>query len=105
MDNVNLTEGNALYGTQKVRGKSANALGLYDMSGNVYEWCWDYWNSANLIPGGVNDKDPTGTTTVLARMIRGGSWYEGAANCCVSYRFNAEPSLRWNDVGFRVVCR
>jgi sulfatase modifying factor 1 len=69
------------WGTRK-----GNELGIYDMSGNVWEWCFDQWVS-------------TGTT----RVIRGGSWIDFAYYARVSYRFSTDPSISYDDIGFRVV--
>ena len=87
--------------THEVGKKQANALGLYDMSGNVYEWCWD-WYSSSGYPSGT--EDPAGPDTGSIRVIRGGSWSYAASGCTVSNRSSYYfPFYRLNNYGFRVV--
>jgi formylglycine-generating enzyme required for sulfatase activity len=83
--------------------KAANRLGLYDMSGNVREWCWDRYDKINIPPETVTD--PVGSTDLDAhRVIRGGSYESGAKNCAVSARNDHGPDNRTNSyLGFRVV--
>ncbi len=79
---------------------SKNAAGLYDMSGNVYEWCWDV--HGNYTSGDATD--PTGAMSGPNRVGRGGSWFDSdASNCSVQYRVSYDPSLSFNYLGFRVV--
>lgn len=82
-----------------------NANPIKDMSGNVWEWCWDrYGSSYNT----SQTTDPTGATSGSSRVSRGGSWYYSASNCTVSIRgdsYNFSPYNRRTDCGFRVVCR
>jgi formylglycine-generating enzyme required for sulfatase activity len=85
-----------------VGSKTANELGLYDLSGNVLEWCWD-WDGA--YPNGAASQDYTGPTLGTTRDMRGGSWVGGAFACPVAYRSDNGPNYRSEDVGFRVVRR
>jgi len=81
--------------------KLPNALGLYDMSGNVWEWCWDKWGD---IPAGERVTDPYGTASGRTRVSRGGAWCYYACSCVVSYRDFVDPSCSLHYLGFRV-CR
>ena len=87
--------------THEVGKKQANALGLYDMSGNVYEWCWDWYGGRSGYPSGT--EDPAGPVAGSYRVVRGGSWIDYASYCAVSYRSSYDPYSRSFDLGFRLV--
>ena len=86
--------------TQEVGVKLPNAWGLYDMSGNVYEWCQDWYDS---YPGEASARDPAGPDDGWSRVMRGGSWFRNAQRCRSANRSNRVPDFRGNDRGFRVV--
>ena len=75
-----------------------NAWGLYDMHGNVGEWCADSWDFTSKLPGGT---DPVGLIG-SRRVFRGGSWDSGAQDCRAAYRSGNAPGRRNSFVGFRV---
>jgi formylglycine-generating enzyme required for sulfatase activity len=96
---------NAPNGVQAIGGKSPNQLGLYDMSGNLYEFCWDwfgsdYYTTCDLM-GTVTD--PTGPGSGDMRIVRGGGWGGAAANCRVAGRFRDYPVSAFSHTGVRLV--
>ena len=86
--------------THEVKTKNANSLDLYDMSGNVWEWCWDWYNGSNYISTDTGDSGPSSGSK---RVGRGGSWNSNAGGCKVSYRNYNSPYDRFSNLGFRVV--
>ena len=81
--------------------KRANALGIYDMSGNVWEWCKDWYASSYV---SYDTNNPTGPSSGSHRVNRGGSWYNYASYCRVASRSFYAPSYCDSNLGFRVVC-
>ena len=86
-------------GTHAVGGKKDNGIGIHDMSGNVWEWCQDWYGD---YPEGL-ETDPTGPQSGTGRVLRGGSWLGDARPCRSSNRFWNSPALRYARNGFRLV--
>ncbi|MBP5567597.1 MAG: formylglycine-generating enzyme family protein [Treponema sp.] len=103
-----LSTGTAGYGTHQVGKKGYNNLGIYDMSGNVYEWCWDCYNDSVTANDAEYTTDgvvinPTGALGGSLRVRRGGSWYHDAWGCSVCNRIKYYPDGGLTALGFRVV--
>ena len=98
---------NSDYKTHPVGEKRSNALGLHDMSGNVWEWCFDWHhndptvNDATYTSGGFV-VDPQGAASGNARVMRGGCWNDDAEFCVVGIRNYVNPDFSRDDLGFRV---
>ena len=84
-------------GTREVKTKKANGYGLYDMSGNVYEWCYDWYDTVS------SSTADTGASSGSYRVLRGGSGYDSDDRCQVSRRSYDNPHFRSSSCGFRVV--
>jgi formylglycine-generating enzyme required for sulfatase activity len=84
--------------THEVKTKRPNAWGLYDMHGNVWEWCSDWYGSYSA---GLQ-VDPKGPGTGPARVVRGGSWNDSGPNCRSARRLSSTPEARSNFLGFRL---
>lgn len=91
-------EGNSGQKTHPVGGKVPNVLGLYDMSGNVYEWCSDWYEDYSK----AAQRNPSAPKTGLYRVARGGAWIGRAGDYFVSARDGSSPDYRDNIAGFRL---
>ncbi|MBT4482723.1 MAG: SUMF1/EgtB/PvdO family nonheme iron enzyme, partial [Candidatus Latescibacteria bacterium] len=90
--------------THPVAQKAANAFGLYDMHGNVWEWCND-WYSKRSYEIDKKTENPTGVSNSKERVLRGGSWLDWPKDCTSSKRRDFNPDKNYSDVGFRIVRR
>jgi len=99
-DGNNGSSGTATYGSKQVGTKAANELGIHDMSGNVYEWCWDWYDTY------LNEAqtDPVGTSSGSIRVRRGGNWSDSATNVRSAGRNFINPYGRYYGIGFRLLC-
>ena len=93
---------NSSRGHSNVKSKKPNELGIYDMSGNVYEWCSDWYSSSSYRSS--SQTNPQGPSSCTYRVLRGGSWDRNASYCRVADRYYDFPWYTSNDCGFRVVC-
>ena len=86
--------------THAVGQKKPNVFGLYDMHGNVWEWCQDWYGNYSS----ASQTNPTGPQAGTSRVLRGGSWFNLLVNARAVFRVSLHPSNRDYDFGFRVVC-
>ena len=98
MDEVGWYKYNSDEATHPVGQKQPNAWGLYDMHGNVWEWCLDRYGAYPT--SAVTD--PTGPDTDSIPVLRGGSWCDYARNCRSAMRYNSNPGDKFRICGFRV---
>jgi len=89
--------------TKPVGAKKSNELGIYDLSGNVWEWCWDWFVDDNY--KGQSTENPKGPLTGTKRVTRGGSWGRSEEYSENTYRYSLKPSDKGSGNGFRIVRR
>ncbi|MDR1955468.1 MAG: SUMF1/EgtB/PvdO family nonheme iron enzyme [Treponema sp.] len=101
-NNITTNQANMVGGagsTKNVGSFAPNAWGLYDMHGNVYEWCWDWFGTYT---SGAQT-DPAGAASGSSRVLRGGCWFYSAGYLRSANRYNITPSDRYSGYGFRLV--
>ena len=101
LDEVGWYNGNSNKKTHPVTTKKPNELGIYDMCGNVWEWCQDKWHEN--YEGAPRDGSAWETGKSSDRVMRGGSWYYNARYCRSAFRYGRDPGDRYRGIGFRLV--
>ena len=100
LDNIAWNNGNSGSQTHSVGGKFANGLGLHDMSGNVSEWCQDWYSDTSYTSSPLTN--PTGPATGYYYVLRGGNWNGDSSLCRASMRrFSVDDSSYYGSYGFR----
>jgi formylglycine-generating enzyme required for sulfatase activity len=97
-EDIGWYDGNSGRTSHPVKGKAPNGLGLYDMSGNLWEWCWDWYGEYPRQAAA----DPAGPAESTRRVLRGGAWFTPANLLRVTGRYWNSPGFRANSVGFRL---
>ena len=98
-NNVSWNETNSSKSTHPVGSKSPNELGIYDMAGNLWEWCNDWAGNYSH----SMQTNPAGPASGIYRVLRGGSWRVPVFDCRVTFRYDIPPGERFYSLGFRLV--
>jgi formylglycine-generating enzyme required for sulfatase activity len=98
IENVAWYDNNSVKKTHAVGGRQANELGIFDMNGNVYEWCWDWYDNYTS----NNQTNPHGSNNGINRVLRGGSWNVDGYNCRAANK-QGSPGERDSDIGMRFI--
>ena len=101
IDDVAWYDSNSGSGTHEVEQKQANGFGLYDMSGNVWEWCEDVFKS-DFYSQSKNSTNPIYAKSGSYRVMRGGAWSNRSKRCRSANRYNLTPSVSNGYIGFRL---
>jgi formylglycine-generating enzyme required for sulfatase activity len=101
IDDVGWYEANSKEKTALVGQKQPNAAGIYDLNGNVWEWCWDRYDESYYFS--KQNIDPEGHQEALERSCRGGAFTSSAESSHTTIRGRFTPDIRWKALGFRVV--
>lgn len=105
IDDVAIYAYNSSAGCAETASKEPNELNLYDLSGNLWEWCWDWYDQYyyDYCNNQGTVYNPTGPETGIFKIIRGGSWFGVASLCRTSCRYTLYPAGSGNTIGFRIV--
>ncbi len=103
VDGVAWIDMNSGGGTHAVKTKTANGRGLYDQSGNVWEWVWDWYQSNYEALPSTDPMGPTAKPSPEYRVLRGGAWSSTATNARVAVRYGIAPTSRISYLGVRLV--